>query len=244
MFGGSVMNPATALARILAAIHDDNGRVQVPGFYDDVLPLTDEERTQFANLPFDEASYLKKLGLNEPFGESGFTTLERRWARPTCDINGMLSGYTGEGPKTIIPAKAMAKLSCRLVPNQDPEKLLDALHQFLKSKLPPGVRMEFKPFHGGPGLVFATDSPFMQAARNAIAFAFGTPPVMIREGGSIPVVSAFRQILGVDTLLLGWGQDTDNLHSPNEHFTLADFHKGIKASAALWNELKQGERGA
>lgn len=239
MFGGSVTNPANALARMLAALHDDKGRVQIPGFYDDVLPLTEEERRQFANLPFDEGSYLEKLGVKDPFGEEGFSTLERRWARPTCDVNGMLSGYTGEGPKTIVPAKAMAKLSCRLVPNQDHEKLLHALHDFLKSKLPPGLKMDFKPFHGGPGLVFATESPFMQAARKAIEFAFGKPPVMIREGGSIPVVSAFRQILGVDTLLLGWGQDTDNLHSPNEHFTLADFHKGIKASAALWQELKR-----
>ncbi len=238
MFGGSVANPANALARMIAALHDDNGRVRIPGFYDDVLPLSDEERRAFANLPFDEASFLEKLGLGAPFGEEGFTTLERRWARPTCDVNGIKSGYTGEGPKTIVPAKAMAKLSCRLVPNQDPEKLLQALRDFLEEQLRPGLQMEFKPYHGGPGLVFATDSPFMQAARRAIEFSFGTPPVMIREGGSIPVVSAFRQILGVDTLLLGWGQDTDNLHSPNEHFTLADFHRGIKASAALWQELK------
>ena len=137
----------------------------------------------------------------------------------------------------------MAKLSCRLVPNQDPETLLQALEDFLRSNLPPGLKMDFTPFHGGPGLVFPTDSPFMQAARRAIESSFGTPPVMIREGGSIPVVSAFREILGVDTLLLGWGQDTDNLHSPNEHFSLTDFHRGIKASAALWQELA-GERGA
>ncbi len=238
MFGGSVANPANALARMIAALHDAEGRIQVPGFYDDVLPLTDEEREQFAKLPFDERVFLQKLGLDAAFGEAGFTTLERRWARPTCDVNGLSSGYTGEGPKTIVPAKAMAKISCRLVPNQKPEKLLKALHEYLKSQLPPGLRMEFKPFHGGPGLVFATDSPFMQAARKAIEFAFGTPPVMIREGGSIPVVSAFREILGVDTLLLGWGQDTDNLHSPNEHFLLADFQRGIKASAALWQELQ------
>lgn len=239
MFGGSVANPANALARMVAALHDHQGRVQIPGFYDDVQPLTEEEREQFAKLPFDERSFLEKLGLDAPFGEEGFSTLERRWARPTCDINGLFSGYTGEGPKTIVPAKAMAKISCRLVPNQDPEKLLDALHEFLKSQLPPGLRMEFKRFQGGPGLVFATDSPFMQAARKAIEFSFGTPPVMIREGGSIPVVSAFREILGVDTLLLGWGQDTDNLHSPNEHFSLADFQRGIKASAALWQELQK-----
>ncbi len=239
MFGGSIANPASALARMLASLHDDKGRVTVAGFYDEVLPLTEAERKQFANLPFDEGSFLKKLGLDAPFGEEGFTTLERRWARPTCDVNGMISGYTGEGPKTIVPAKAMAKISCRLVPNQNPEKLLDALREHLQSQVPPGLKMEFKPYPGGPGLVFATDSPFMQAARKAIEFAFGTPPVMIREGGSIPVVAAFRQILGVDTLLLGWGQDTDNLHSPNEHFSLADFHRGIKASAALWQELQK-----
>ena len=237
MFGGSVANPANALARLMATLHDEQGRVQIPGFYDGVEPLSEEERVRLANLPFDDASYLKGLGLTATFGEEGFTTLERRWARPTCDINGIFGGYTGAGPKTIVPASATAKISCRLVPNQDPHALTEALRQHLESNCPTGVTMEFSTYHGGDALVFATDSPWMKAAAVAIERSFGTAPVMIREGGSIPVVTTFRDLLGVDTLLLGWGQDTDNLHSPNERFSLDDFAKGIRASAYLWDEL-------
>ncbi len=239
MFGGAVANPANALAKIVAALHDDNGRVQVPGFYDDVRELTPEEREQFANLSFDESSFLKKLGIDAGYGEEGFSTLERRWARPTCDVNGFLSGYTGEGPKTIVPARAMAKITCRMVPDQNPNTLLAALEQFCRANLQPGLTLEFKSSPAVRVWCLRPISPYMQAARKAIEFSFGTPPVMIREGGSIPVVSAFREILGVDTLLLGWGQDTDNLHSPNEHFSLGDFQRGIKASAALWQELQR-----
>lgn len=237
VFGGSVANPANALAKLIGALHDDTGKIQIPGFYDDVVPLTDSERRQFAALPFQESDYLSKLGVAAPWGEAGFSTLERRWARPTCDINGMISGYTGEGPKTIVPSKASAKITCRLVPNQDPGKLTAALEAFFRSQLRPGIELRFAPHHGAVPLVFSPDGPFMKAARAAIAKGFGAEPVMIREGGSIPVVATFRSVLGVDTLLLGWGQDTDNLHSPNERFSLADFHKGIASSAALWGEL-------
>ncbi|MEX0727524.1 MAG: dipeptidase [Planctomycetaceae bacterium] len=237
IFGGSIANPATALARLLAALHDDKGRVQIPGFYDDVLPLADAERKQFAALPFNEAAFLKSLGTSATFGEAGFTTLERRWARPTCEINGMVSGYIGEGPKTIVPSTAMAKITCRLVPDQNHEALTAALKSFFEQRLPPGITMEFESHHGAPAFVFDPNSPYLEAAKRAIAAAFGTPPVLIREGGSIPVVSTFRQILGVDTLLLGWGQNTDNLHSPNERFRLVDFQRGIRASAYLWQEL-------
>lgn len=239
IFGGSIANPATSLARLLASLHDDRGRVQIPGFYDDVLPLADAERKQFGDLPFDEAAFVKSLGTDATFGEQGFTTLERRWARPTCEINGMVSGYTGEGPKTIVPSSAMAKITFRLVPHQNHEALTASLKAFLESQLPPGITMEFESQHGAPAFVFDPNSPYLEAAKKAIATAFGKPPVLIREGGSIPVVSTFRQILGVDTLLLGWGQNTDNLHSPNERFRLADFHRGIRASAHLWNELAQ-----
>ena len=169
-------------------------------------------------------------------GEAGFTTLERRWARPTCDVNGLISGYTGVGPKTIVPAKATIKLTCRLVPNQIPARVVESLRTYAQSQLLPGIRMEFQDFHGAPGVVCDLNSPYMQAAREAVAAGFGTPPVMIREGGSIPVVGSFKQILGVDTLLLGWGQNTDNLHSPNESFRLEDFQAGIKASAHLWGD--------
>jgi acetylornithine deacetylase/succinyl-diaminopimelate desuccinylase-like protein len=237
VFGGSVANPCNGLARLISRLHDDQGRIQVPGFYDDVVPLKPEEREAYAALPFDESVYLKDLGVTAGFGEAGFSAVERRWARPTCDVNGMFGGYQGPGPKTIVPASATAKITCRLVPNQNPEKLLPALERFLKEKCPPGLRLEFRAFHGCPGLVFDSESPYRQAARRAVAEAFGAEPVMIREGGSIPVVGTFRDVLGVDTLLLGWGQNSDNLHSPNERFTLADFHRGIRASAHLWSEL-------
>jgi acetylornithine deacetylase/succinyl-diaminopimelate desuccinylase-like protein len=237
VFGGSVANPCNGLARLISRLHDDEGRIQVSGFYDDVVALEPEERKAYAALPFDEAAYLKDLGVGAGFGEAGFSAVERRWARPTCDVNGMFGGYQGPGPKTIVPASATAKITCRLVPNQNPEKLLPALEKFVKSNCPPGLRLEFRAFHGCSGLVFDSESPFMQAARRAVAAAFGAEPVMIREGGSIPVVGTFRDVLGVDTLLLGWGQNSDNLHSPNERFTLADFHRGIRASAHLWSEL-------
>ena len=237
VFGGAVANPANALCRMIGRLHDDQGRVQIPGFYDDVVPLTDEERRQFAGLPFDEKAFLESLGVDAGWGEAGFTSTERRWARPTCDVNGILSGYTGEGPKTIVPARAMAKITCRLVPNQDPRKITKSLEAYLREHGPPGIRLEFREYHGAPPHVFRTDSPYMQAARAAIERAFGVPPVMIREGGSIPVVATFKEKLGVETLLLGWGQNTDNLHSPNERFSLKDFQRGIRASAALWREL-------
>ena len=237
VFGGAVSNPANALCGVLGALHDENGRVQIPGFYDDVLPLSEEERQRLAALPFDEQSFLQELGVDAAWGESDYTTTERRWARPTCDINGMVSGYTGEGPKTILPAHATAKISCRLVPNQDADRLTESLHRYLKSHCPPGLKLEFQGYHGCPALVFDPESSFMTAAKSAIETAFGVPPVLIREGGSIPVVGTFRDVLGVDTLLLGWGQNTDNLHSPNERFRLADFHRGTRASAHLWEEL-------
>jgi acetylornithine deacetylase/succinyl-diaminopimelate desuccinylase-like protein len=239
VFGGAVQNPANALASLIAKLHDENGRVTIPGFYDDIVELSVEEREQFGSLPFDEAAWLKGLGIDVGAGEAGFTNTERRWARPTCDVNGMFSGYTGEGPKTIVPSTATAKITCRLVPNQDPHKQTEALRDFLAASLPPGVRMEFSTAHGGRPSMADLSSPFMAAAKVAIEKAFGTAPVMIREGGSIPVVASLSDILGVDTLLLGWGQNTDNLHSPDEHFSLTDFHRGTLASAHLWNELAQ-----
>lgn len=237
VFGGSVANPVNALARMVAALHDDDGRVRIPGFYDDVIPLADEERAAFANLPFDEASYLHNLGMDAPFGEPEYSTLERRWARPTCDVNGIIGGYTGEGPKTIVPAKASAKISCRLVPGQEAERLSSNLERHLEEHLRPGLRMEFRAFPGAPAVLCDLHSPWMQAARIAVEAGFGKPPVMIREGGSIPVVGSFKRLLGVDTLLLGWGQNDDNLHSPNESFRVADFHNGARASAHLWAAL-------
>jgi len=236
-FGGGVANPANVLTKILAALVNDQGQVQVPGFYDDVTPLTDRERKAFAALPFDEADFMQKLGVAGLQGEAGFTTLERRWARPTFDINGLWSGYQGEGAKTILPARAGAKFSFRLVPNQDPHKLTVALEKRIRELVPAGITMELIDFHGAPGVVVPLDSPYVAAAERAIEEGFGRRPVFMREGGSIPVVATFHDLLGVDTLLLGWGLDDDNAHSPNEKFCLADFHRGIKASAHLWRHL-------
>ena len=241
-FGGAVTNPVNALARILAALVDLDGRVQIPHFYDDVLPLTDREREQFAQLGFDEQAFMDRLGVDGVTGEVGYTTLERRWARPTCDVNGIWGGYQGEGGKTVLPASAGAKFSFRLVPNQDPAKVTTALRAMLEQLRPPGIAMELVEMHNAPGVVVSLDSPYVSAAARAIEHGFGCPPVYIREGGSIPIVTAFRERLGVDTLLLGWGQDDDNTHGPNEKFSLADFHRGIKASTYLWNELSRIEK--
>ena len=242
IFGGAITNPANALTRLIASLHDQHGRVQIPGFYDDVLPLTAAERASFAALPFHEADFFASVGVTAGWGETSFTSTERRWTRPTCDVNGLTAGYQGEGPKTIIPAWASAKLTCRLVPDQDPHKLLKSLGQFLQAQTPPGCRLEFIEQHGCPGFVADRNSSFMEAAHAAIQEAFGVAPVMIREGGSIPVVATLKELLGLDTLLLGWGQNTDNLHSPNEHFSIADFHRGTLASALLWQQIAQRAR--
>ena len=239
-FGGSVTNPANALARMLAGLIDCDGRVTIPGFYDDVVPLTTREREAMAALPFDEKEYFTQIGVTEAAGEEGYTTLERRWARPTFDISGLSSGYQGEGAKTVLPASATAKFSFRLTPNQDPAKITAGLKQKLAELCPPGVEIKVIEQHGSPGVLVPLDSPYMAAADRAIEHAFGRRPVFTREGGSIPIVTAFSRELKADTLLLGWGQDDDNTHSPNEKLSLADFHRGIKASARLWEELGKG----
>ena len=238
IFGGAVANPAVGIARLIASLHDDQGRVRIPGFYDKVIELTAAERQQFRELGFDEAGFKKELGITEVAGEAGYSTIERRWARPTCEVNGLVSGYTGVGPKTIVPSKATVKITCRLVPDQDPHALTEALHQYLKSQCPASIGFEFTSYHGCPAFVFDPNSPYIEAAAEAVREAWGVDRVrLIREGGSIPVVQTFKDVLGVDTLLLGWGLNTDNLHSPNEHFTVADFHRGIAASARLWEKL-------
>ncbi|MCA9033792.1 MAG: dipeptidase [Planctomycetaceae bacterium] len=237
IYGGSIANPANALARMCGTLVGDDGRIRIPGFYDDVIPLTDEERQQFARLPFEESVFLSETGSSATFGEQGFSTLERRWTRPTCDINGIVSGYSGEGPKTIIPSAAMAKITCRLVPGMKPEKVLKSLELYFRDQCPAGIGFQFLPFHGCEAFVFDPASPWISAAGEAVAEAFGRPPVFIREGGSIPVVLSFKQILGIDTLLLGWGRNTDNLHSPDEHIHVADFERGVLSSAWLWQKL-------
>lgn len=237
MFGGAVKNPLNALSQILASLHDEQGRVAIEGFYDDVKPLEDWERAEFAKLPFDEHKFMSDLGVQQLAGEAGYTTLERKSARPTCDVHGIWGGYSGPGPKTVLPAKAGAKLSFRLVPNQDNSVIADLFRKHVAKVCPPGVTYEIIEHHGAPGVVVATDTPGMAAARKAIAAAFENPPVMVREGGSIPVVGLIKNELKVDTLLLGWGQNDDNLHGPNEKFSVADFHRGILAGARFFAEL-------
>lgn len=239
IYGGSIANPLNALAAMCGALIDSNGRIQIPGFYDDVIDLTEEERRGYAELPFSVEGFLTDTGSTDIFGEPGWSTLERRTARPTCDINGFSGGYSGEGPKTIIPSKARAKITCRLVPDMKPEKILDALEEFLRSRCPAGIQFEFQRYHGCEAFVFDPTSDWLTAARKAVATAFGQEPVLFREGGSIPVVLSFKQILGLDTLLLGWGRNSDNLHSPDEHLHLDDFHRGTLASACLWEELSK-----
>jgi acetylornithine deacetylase/succinyl-diaminopimelate desuccinylase-like protein len=236
-FGGGVTNPANALAELLAALKDKKGRIQVPGFYDEVVSLTEREREEFRSLPLTDDEFMKSLGVGGLSGEEGFTSIERRWARPTCDINGLTSGYQGEGAKTVLPARASAKFSFRLVPDQDPKKITASLRKFLEERLPSGIEMELVDHHGAPGVVVPLDSPYIRAAAAAIESGFGRAPVYIREGGSIPIVNTFARELKADALLLGWGQNDDNTHSPNEKFKLDDYHRGTLASAQLWEEL-------
>ena len=236
-FGGSITNPINALASILNGLIDADGRVTIPGFYDDVVPLSERERKGMADLPFDEKEYFAQVGVEDAIGEKGYTALERRWARPTFDVCGVWGGYQGEGAKTVLPSRAGAKISFRLVPNQDPAKIGAGLRTRIVELAPPGVKTEVIDFHGGTGVLVPLDSPYIEAAARAIEHAFGRRPVFAREGGSIPIVTSFHRQLGADALLIGWGQDDDNAHSPNEKFSLVDFHRGIKASAKLWEEL-------
>ena len=230
-------NPLNVLARILGGLHDEDGRVQVPGFYDDVEELGDEERRRLAALPFDEAAFLGSAGLTMPAGEAGRSTLERIWTRPTCDINGMWGGYTGPGSKTVIPAKASAKVSFRLVPSQNPGKILAGLRAFLAARTPADCRFELTVHSTAAALRIPTDSAYVQAARRALEQVFPQPPVLIGMGGSIPAVEAIKRLLGMDALLLGFGLADDRVHSPNEKFEIRCFANGIRTHATLLAEL-------
>ncbi len=239
IFGGTVDNPAMALSQLLARLRDRNGRVAVPGFYDDVQPLSAYERNQFKRLPFTAREYQKLVGVPKLFGEKGYTPFEQRAARPTLEINGLTSGYQGEGSKTIVPAWARAKITTRLVPNQIPSKIIKLIRQHLKKLCPPTVRMELQAGHGAEPYLVSPASPQAQAALRALKLAFGREPVLMREGGSIPIVNDFKKILGADTLLLGLALPDDNAHSPNEKFNLECFAKGQLMSAYLWQELSR-----
>ena len=236
-FGGAVANPAFVLAQMIAQMKDRGGRVKVPGFYDDVRPLEEVERQAWAQLPFNDKKYRKDFGIPKLFGETGYTTLERTWARPTLEVNGMLSGFTGEGAKTVLPAVAMAKISMRLVPNQDPDKIADAFEAYVRDIAPKTVELTVTRMQGGKAWMTSFDNPFVQAASRAIERGFGRRPVFTREGGSIPVVSTFQEELGVPSVLFGVGLPDENAHAPNEKLDLGNFHNGIIASAYLYDEI-------
>jgi acetylornithine deacetylase/succinyl-diaminopimelate desuccinylase-like protein len=238
LFGGTVANPANELCKLLGTLVDAEGRVTIEGFYDDVVPLTKQERDEWAKLPWDDARYEKELGVPKTWGEKGYTSLERRWARPTLDINGLTSGYQGPGAKTVLPCEASAKVSMRLVPNQDPAKIAAAFERTLRSRCPSHVKIEFHNHGGTPAVLVRTDGKAIQLAAEAIEVGFGKRPTFMREGGSIPVVGMFKNELGADTLLLGFGLEDDNVHAPNEKFDLDALHDGTRTAAALYEKLK------
>ncbi len=237
IYGGSLENPAMALCQLLAQMRDKKGRITVPGFYDDVAKLSAYERKQLARVPYNEAKYRKFLGVPELFGEVGFTADEQRSARPTFEINGLTSGYQGEGSKTIIPAWATAKITLRLVPDQEPKKVIAAVKKHLQALCPPSVRITIKHGHGGEPYLVDPTGPLAQGALKALKAGFGHDPVLLREGGSIPIVSAFKKHLKAETLLLGMALPDDNPHSPNEKFSLDAFAAGMRTSALLWPQL-------
>lgn len=237
IFGGTVHNPAIVLAQLLAKVHDADGRIAIPGFYNGIVKLTEFERKQMARVPFQREAYRKFLGVPQLFGERGFTPDEQRTARPTFEVNGLTSGYQGEGSKTIVPAWARAKITTRLVPGQEPAKAVKAVRAFLEKHCPPTVSLEIKAGHGAEAYMVSPRSADAQAALRALKQAFGHEPVLLREGGSIPIVNQFKKILGADTLLLGLSLPDDNAHSPNEKFDLDIFAQGQRMSALLWREL-------
>jgi acetylornithine deacetylase/succinyl-diaminopimelate desuccinylase-like protein len=236
-FGGAVANPAFVLAQVIAQLKDKGGRVRVPGFYDDVRPLQEEERQAWAALPFNEKKYRKDFGIPKLAGETGFSTLERTWARPTLEVNGLWSGFTGEGAKTVLPAVAMAKVSMRLVPDQDPDRIADLFEAYVKKITPGTVALTVTRMHGGKPWMTAYDNQYVQAAARAIERGFGRKPVFTREGGSIPVVSTFHEQLGVPAVLFGVGLPDENAHAPNEKLDVTNLHNGIIASACLYDEV-------
>jgi acetylornithine deacetylase/succinyl-diaminopimelate desuccinylase-like protein len=236
-YGGAVHNPILALTEIIAQLHDRTGRITIPGFYDDVQRLTKKEREAYRELPWSETKYAKGLGVRQLHGEKGYTTLERLWARPTLDCNGIWGGYTGEGAKTVIPARASAKISMRLVPDQQPEKIARAFEKFVKKIAPKTVHVSIQCLNLGEPAMTPIDSPGVKAAMKALEKGFGKKPLYQREGGSIPVVTHFKKILGLDTVLLGFGLPDENAHAPDEFINLDNLFDGMKTIAHFYDEL-------
>ncbi|SIT65709.1 Acetylornithine deacetylase/Succinyl-diaminopimelate desuccinylase [Ectothiorhodosinus mongolicus] len=236
MYGGAVDNPANVLARMIAKLHDDQGRIAIPGFYDEVAELSQQERAALSRAPFNENEYRESIGLSAVFGEAGYSVPERVSIRPSLDVNGMWSGYTGEGAKTVLPATAHAKISMRLVPDQNPRKLTELCANYLKQIAPPTVKVTITPHHGGMPYVAPLDTPAYQAASEAMQMTFGIEPVPVRGGGSIPIVPLFEELLGAKSLLMGFGLASDAIHSPNEHYGVFNFFKGIETLSVFLNQ--------
>jgi acetylornithine deacetylase/succinyl-diaminopimelate desuccinylase-like protein len=228
LFGGAVANPANILAKMIAQMTDENGRITIPGFYDDVVEVSAEERALLAQAPFDLEAYKKELGLEEVSGEAGYTTTERTGIRPTFDVCGIWGGYTGEGTKTVMPSKAFAKISCRLVPNQDHEKIAVLFKEHFESIAPKTVKVQVTSLHGGQAYGCPITVPAYQAAEKAYFDVYGKRPVPLRSGGSIPIISTFEKVLGIKSILMGFGLESDAIHSPNENYALEQFFNGIR----------------
>ena len=228
LYGGGVANPINVLSSMIASLHDKKGRISIPGFYDQVIDVDITERNEMAKAPFDLSAYKKDLNVNEVFGEDDYTTNERTSIRPSLDVNGIWGGYVGEGAKTVLPSKAYAKISMRLVPNQNSKNITGLFKNHFENIAPDYVKVKVNPHHGGEGVVIPTDFPGYIAARKAMNKTFGKLPIPVRSGGSIPIVPMFEEVLGLKTILLGFGLDSDVIHSPNEHFGLFNFYKGIE----------------
>lgn len=234
VYGGAVANPVNVLAKMIAALHDENGRITIPGFYDKVVELSAEEREALNRAPFNLDTYKKELGIDDVHGEQGYTTLERTGIRPTLDVNGIWGGYTGEGAKTVLPSKAYAKISMRLVPHQDHREITDLFTRHFVSLAPRSVKVKVTPLHGGEPVVTPTNSKAFQAASAAFEEVWGKKPIPTRDGGSIPIVALFKKELGLDSVLMGFGLDSDAIHSPNEHYGLTNFFRGIETIVAFY----------
>jgi acetylornithine deacetylase/succinyl-diaminopimelate desuccinylase-like protein len=237
MFGGSALNPINALTQALGQLRDGSGRIRIPGFYEGIAEVSPEQADSWEKLNFSEDTFLGGVGLRTPVGEIDRTPLERLWTRPTADINGIWGGYQGPGSKTVIPAEAGAKISFRLVPGQNPERIAEGFRTFMAAHVPPDAKLEFKVFGLAPGMEVETTSPFVASAMEAMADEFGKPAVMIGCGGSIPVVETFHRVLGIDTLLMGFGLDDDQVHSPNEKFDVTCFRSGMRCHIRLLGKL-------
>ena len=237
LYGGCVANPINILSDMIAQLQDDENKITVPGFYDDVEILSQEERDEMARAPYNEEDYKNAIDIKNVHGESGFTTRERGSIRPTLDVNGIWGGYIGEGAKTVLPSKAYAKISMRLVPHQDPDKITAQFKSYFESIAPDSVRVEVKPHHGAQPAVTPIDSAGYKAASNAMEKTFGKKPIPMRSGGSIPIVALFEQVLGLKTVLMGFGLDTDAIHSPNENYGLFNYYKGIETIPHFYNEF-------